>query len=609
MPDNTGDSTLRRIGRGITRLRIFTLNAIFILFLVMFVVLLFSEGAPTVPEDSALVINPRGVVVEERSVIDPLQHFLAPDAPGEIELGEITRAIKRAAADERIHMAVLNLDEVNLGAGQATVIGEALRTFQAAGKRVAAYGAGFGQAQYLLASYADALYMHPMGQLILPGYGVNQLYFKGLLDKLDVNMHIFRVGKYKEFVEPYTRTDMSPEAREANQELVDELWDFYRREVIANRSLDPAEFERFTQSLPEAVTRMGDLATTAVEHHLVDELLDLDEVRARIAAEVGYADDGSYKRIGIDDYLAAIGPAPGPTGKPAVAVITAEGPIVMGRQSQEVVAADTIMSLIRTARQDDDVQALVLRVNSPGGSAFASELIRQELELLQLTGKPLVVSMGQVAASGGYWISSTADRILAAPTTITGSIGVFGLFPTFEDSLAGIGVGSDGVGTTPLSGALSPFTALSPDMAAILQQNTEHTYEQFVNLVARGRDMDPEAVNAIAQGHVWTGSRAKALGLVDDMGGLEDAVKLAADLAGMEAYDVKRIRPTLSPRDLLLGALTGAQGSSGGVLIDRLPKALGAWLEAATRLLGALNDPRHGYALCEICVGPDGIAY
>lgn len=600
--ERAGDGILRRIGRGITRLRNFTLNTLFLLLLLVVIVGLLGDGRPSVPDGAALMVNPRGTVVDQQSPVDPLARLLAPNAPREFELGEITRAIRAAAGDERIRLAVLDLDETSLGAGQAVVIGEALREFQAAGKQVVAYGAGFGQPQYLLASYADVIYMHPMGQMLLPGYGAYQLYFKGLLDKLDINMHIFRVGKYKEFIEPYTRSSMSDEAREANASLVAELWDFYASRVVVNRSLVAGDFERYTQELAAELPRLGDLATAALEHHLVDELLSLDEVRARVADEVGIGEDGDFRRIDLENYLSAIGPPPGRHAD-VIAVITAEGPILMGRQSQGVIAAETVTGLIRQARQDDAVRALVLRVNSPGGSAFAAEMIRQELELFQLTGRPLVISMGNVAASGGYWIAATADRIVAGPTTVTGSIGVFGLFPTFEETLSGIGVTSDGVGTTPLSSALNPFTSLPEEMAVILQQSTEQTYEQFINLVARGRDMTPEAVDAIAQGRVWTGARAAALGLVDELGGLEDALLAAADLADIDDYDIRRLRPSLSPRELLLGSLADVEGSLGHSLLA-VPAPLRRALDDTRTLLTSLNDPGHGYALCETCLGP-----
>lgn len=603
MTDKTSNGIFSRIGSGITRMRNFTFNTLFIILLLVVIMALFADETPEVPEDSALLVNPRGVLVEQRSVVDPLAQFLSPGSPREIEVGEITDALNRAAADERIHLAVLDLDELaGLTVGQAIVIGEAVRGFQAEGKEVVVYGAGFSQSDYLLASYSDALYMHPMGQLILPGYGGNQIYFKELLDNLNVTLHIFRAGKYKEFVEPYTRTEMSAEAREANQTLVDELWAFYADHIIENRALEPAVFERFTQSLPEQLARMGNLATTAVEHHLVDELLNLDEARARIANEVGYATDGNYRHITYDDYLlAARGPAGGASA--TVAVITAEGPIVMGRQNQGVAAADTIMSLIRQARQDEDIQALVLRVNSPGGSAFASEMIRQELELFQLTGKPVVASMSSVAASGGYWISATADQIYARPTTVTGSIGAFSLIPTFEKAMSGIGIRTDGVETTPLSRAFDPFAGLSEDMATILQLNIETTYEQFLNLVARGRDMDPAAVDEVAQGRVWTGARAHAIGLVDELGGLNDALMKAAELAGLDDFEVERLRPPLTPREMLLSSLGDMEAHwlpFGGTRIQAI-------LNEAEGFVEMLNDPGDAYAICEACLGPGGL--
>ena len=275
---------------------------------------------------------------------------------------------------------------------------------------------------------------------------------------------------------------------------------------------------------------------------------------------------------------------------------------MLGRQSRGVIAADTLTRLIRRAREDDDVKALVLRVNSPGGSAFASEIIRQELELLQLTGKPVVASMGDVAASGGYWISATADAIYARPTTITGSIGVFGIVPTFERALGEIGVHTDGIGTTPLSRAFDPFAGISEEMSRILQLNTEQNYEQFVNLVARGRDMSVDAVEEVAQGRVWTGTMAQGLGLVDELGDLQDAIGRAAELAGIDDYRIRRLRPELTPREMLL--------SSFGVIESRwLPSGgsrIFAVLNEAEKLLEVLNDPAASYAICETCMGPAG---
>ncbi len=284
-------------------------------------------------------------------------------------------------------------------------------------------------------------------------------------------------------------------------------------------------------------------------------------------------------------------------GGPNVGVITVQGPIVMGSDGRSVIAADDTVNLIRRARRDNSVSALVVRVNSPGGSAFASELIRQELELTQLAGKPVVVSMSSVAASGGYWIASTANRIFAHPTTITGSIGIFAVIPTFEESLARIGVTSDGVGSSALSGSLDLSSGIEEPMAAVLQASVDRGYEQFLNLVARGREMTPEAVDEVAQGRVWIGSTALDLGLVDELGGPEEAIEAAAGLAGLETYGVKQIEEPLSARALLLKQL----GKS--VELKLLPDSPDVFslLERSTSLLRILDDPAHRYALCEAC--------
>ncbi|MCB1683112.1 MAG: signal peptide peptidase SppA [Pseudomonadales bacterium] len=590
-----------QLARGISRVRNFFANSLFVLLMLFVLLALFARGGIPVPQDAALILNPQGVIVDQPSIRDPIAQFFAMDGvTGEVPLTSLTLAIEKAAADERIKLLVLDLDEL---AGVATThaesIGEAIRGFQSTGKRVLAYGRFFSQAQYQIASYADALYLHPMGQLLLQGFGINQLYISELLEKLDVNVHVFRVGKYKEFVEPYTRTGMSDEARTANQTMIDSLWRQYGDRVIGNRKIDRTRFEAYTQAFPDALARYGDMATVALEHDLVDELLTPDAIEARIADQVGVNAAGDLNAIGFKDYLAAIDGEPGVAGSPSIAVVTAQGPIIVGRRARGVIASDSLIELIRAARKDDDVAALVLRLDSPGGSAFASEMIRQELELTQLAGKPVVVSMSSVAASGGYWIASTADRILAQPATITGSIGVFGLFTSFERSLDQIGVRTDGVGTTPLSRALDPFSGVSSDMSRILQLNVEETYSQFLNLVARGRDLSPEAVDAIAQGRVWTGGQAHDLGLVDDLGDLDDAIAQAAGLAALESYGVRYLSTPMSARELLLAQLGESIELPAHPLVQRL--------RAGWDLIDSLNDPASSYALCEPCLSAGGL--
>ncbi len=605
----------KRLGRILDTLRVVVVNTFFVLFLLILGAALFSSSdSVTVPDNSALVLNLRGALVEERSMTGSLGDLLTPDnGVRDIEVGTVIAALERATTDDRIRMAVLRLDQLQgVSPGHAVAIGNALRRFSAQDKQVVAYGMFFSQAQYLLASHADAIYMHPMGQVLLPGYGGNQIYFNELLNTLHVNMHIFRVGRYKEFVEPYTRNDMSDEARAANQALVDDLWSQYASQVLDNRDIDAATFEQYTQAFPERLGAAGDMATAAIEAYLVDELMTPDQVRARIADTVGYTDEGEFNGIGFAQYLRGTSDAT-EDAEGAVGVITASGPVVTGR-SRGMIASDRVIELIRQARRDDALDALVLRIESPGGSSFASELIRQELELVQLEGKPVVVSMGAVAASGGYWIAATADRIVAEPTTITGSIGVFGILPTFEKSLAQIGVNTDGVATTPLAGA-DPLSGLSEQYADILQTNVEHTYELFINLVARGRDMAPDAVDEIAQGRVWMGTRALELGLVDTLGNLDDAVAAAAELAGISTWEQRKLTSPMSTRELLLRELTSAGlvlGPLSWLGADRDPVAatplvaplvapLVDRLERAWQVLATLDDPRHSYALCGHC--------
>ena len=585
-----------RLGAVITSVRIFTINALFLVLLLVIVLATFSSSSGVVvPDDSALVLNPRGVLVDQRAIGDSLQSLISPESVGrEVVLGDLLRALEHGREDDRIRMLVLRLDRLEgVSPGHADTLGKAIKAFEDAGKQTLAYGNFYSQGQYQLASYAHAVYLHPMGQIILPGYGGNSLYFKDILEKLKINVNIFRVGKYKEFVEPYTRRDMSSEAREANQALLNGLWGHYAERIIANRQLEPAVFDQYTQSFPDQLKAAGSMATAAVENLLVDELLTPDALRSRVAGVVGYNDSGEYNGIGYTDYLAAI-QSSAPQGDRQIAIITASGPVVSGRM-RGAVAADQVIGLIREVRRDDDLAALVLRLNTPGGSSFASELIRQELELLQLAGKPVVVSMSNVAASGGYWIASTTDRIIAEPTTITGSIGVFGVVPTFEDSLAEIGIATDGVATTPLSRA-DTFAGLTPAMETVLQANVEITYEQFINLVARGREMSVEQVNEVAQGRVWLGDRAVELGLVDELGTLDDAVAVAAELASISDYGTRHLSVPLSAREMLLQQFFSDENTR-AVSHPLLLRMTAAWQQ-----LEALDDPLNTYALCEGCL-------
>jgi len=594
-------SVWSRISSGLTRARVFTANLIFVVLVVVVVVaVLSSSAAVEVPEGSALVLNPKGSIVDQETFGDSIAELLSPrTVRREAILGELVTAVERASVDDRITTLVLDLNELSYAStAHAETLGEALSAFRAEEKEIIAFGSYFSQPQYLIATYADAVYMHPYGQILPTGIGINQLYFSELLKQLNVNIHIFRVGKYKAFVEPYTRTGMSDEAREANQRLVDALWNHYSERVVSNRALEPGAFARYVDEFDTLLADAGgDMARLALEFNLIDELLTPDQARVRIADRVGFAEKGNYNGIDYRNYLAATDDVISFNGDAKVGVITARGPIVMGSSGRGVIAADSLIGLIREARDDASIAAVVLRVDSPGGSAFASELIRQELELTQLAGKPVVISMGTVAASGGYWISATANRIFAQPTTITGSIGIFALIPTFEDSLGRIGVTTDGVGTSPLSRTLDPLTGVNEPMARILQANIENGYRRFVDLVARGREMTPETVEKVAQGRVWIGNEALDLGLVDQLGGLHDAIESAAALAELDTYEVKHISAPLSTQELLLRQLRESTRLPGNLSDSPL---LGA-LSEAWSLFNSMNDPGHSYALCEAC--------
>ncbi len=588
-------SILSRMGAFLTRVRNFTLNALFLVFLLiaLFAVLDAFE-MPEVPEGGALVIDPEGVMVEETRALDPFRNFWISDELPESGVHELVRAIDRASGDERIEMIVLKLDDLTAAsAAHAELLGAALARFREAGKRVVSIGNNYSQSQYAIASYADGVYMHPEGAILLFGYGAFQSYYKALFDKLNLDVHVFRAGEYKEAVEPFIRDDMSEAAREANQVLVDGLWASYRQRILDNRQLDAEPFDHYTGAFDQALAKArGDTARTALESGLVDDLMSADQMRSSIADTVGWDGDGNINGIGYRHYLRVLGP---PVAQPGnIGLIFVRGVIQMG-DDRDAAAADNLVDLIRQARDDEAVRALVVRIDSPGGSAFASELIRQELELVQLADKPVVISMGSVAASGGYWVGATADRILAHPTTITGSIGIFSLLVGVDQAMSNIGVHTDGVGSTPFSDGFDPLRPLSDPMRRVMQATVDHGYRQFVNLVARGRDMDAEAVEAVAQGRVWLGSQALEVGLIDGLGGLSDAVAEAASLANLSDYATKRFSTPLSPRDLLIQQLMDAADISP-------PTVLASVLGRADLALKAFNDPRQTYAICEPCL-------
>ena len=618
-------SFLRRFFGGIWTLFTFVYRSIVILVFVALAAVIWmgvqGQQAPvTVQDNVALVWHPVGNIVEQTDR-DPTEEYLdnlAGEQPTQTELRDLVESLDKAAADSRIRLAVLWLDSLYYaGPAQLKEMKAAIARFKDSGKRVVAYAPGYTQRSYYLAAQADEVIMDPMGLVLLEGYSVYNNYFPGLLDKLGVKMHIFQAGDYKSAVEPYARQDMSPEAREATQQWLDTLWDGYTDDVAAGRAMDRDAILGYVNNFVDRLQGQGgDTAKVAVEAKLVDELLPLECFREKIAAVVGMDDDDySFRQINFRRYLRSMRSPFGQvaTGSgPKVGVVTVQGTIVQGESGEGYAGADTVADLLDDAAQNDDIAAVVLRVNSPGGGIYASEVMRRAVQRVKAAGKPVVVSMSTLAASGGYWISAPADEIFAHDTTITGSIGVFGLFPTFEGTLDKIGVTTDGLGTTPFAGAFRSDRPLSEPVETSINLIIQHDYRLFLDHVAQGRELSVEQVDDIAQGRVWSGLDALEVGLVDQLGGFQDAVAAAASRAGIDPANAKLhyLRP---PRDISFGFLgrfilaleSAGQFKLASLLGQWLPDSgstgpVSPWVTAIER-----NDPRSAYAHCLCEVAPD----
>ncbi|ECF3604424.1 signal peptide peptidase SppA [Salmonella enterica subsp. enterica serovar Wien] len=557
----------------------------------------------------ALLLDISGVIVDKPSTNHRLgalgrQLFGASsDRLQENSLFDIVNAIRQAKDDRNITGIVLDLKNFT-GADQPSMryIGKALREFRDSGKPVFAVGENYSQGQYYLASFANKIWLSPQGQVDLHGFATNGLYYKTLLDKLKVSTHVFRVGTYKSAVEPFIRDDMSPAAREADSRWIGELWQNYLHTVSANRQISPQQLFPGAQAIIDGLTSVGgDTAKYALDHKLVDALASSADVEKALTKQFGWSKtENNYRAISYYDYSLK---TPADTGG-TIAVIFANGAIMDGEETPGNVGGDTTASQIRDARLDPKVKAIVLRVNSPGGSVNASEVIRAELAAARAAGKPMVVSMGGMAASGGYWISTPANYIVASPSTLTGSIGIFGVINTVENSLSSIGVHSDGVTTSPLAD-ISMTKALSPEVQQMMQLSIEYGYKRFITLVADARKRTPEQIDKIAQGHVWTGEDAKANGLVDSLGDFDDAVAKAAELAKLKQWHLDYYQDEPTVLDMVMDSMTG---SVRAMLPEAIQAMLPAPLVSAANTvkaegdkLAAFNDPQNRYAFCLTC--------
>ena len=603
---------LRRIFGGIwgavTWVRVALANIVFIVFALLIFGALSHDSLPQLPERGALVLNPSGDIVEQLDLVDPVAQFLdgADHPPPQTLLADVLDAIHHATEDKRIEAIVLATDALS-GAGitKTRDIATAIEAFRATGRKVIAVGDAYSQDQYLLAVQADEIWMHPMGFVELTGYGGYQSYYRGLFDKLKVDVHVFRSGTFKSAFEPLERSDMSDAARLETGELLQEIWSAATGIITKRRELPPESVDHYANSLGEILGRhKGDAAAAAMEHGLIDAIKTRTEMDETLAELVGTDDDGRFTRTGFREYLRAVRPLGigDGTDKPAVGVIIASGTILDGEQPPGSIGGDTLAQQVRDAADDEDIKALVLRIDSPGGSGFASEVVREALLEFKQTGKPLVASMSSVAASGGYWIAAPADEIWAAPTTITGSIGVLSAFPSFSRGLTEIGITTDGLGTTAISGGLDPARPLSPQWEQILRFSNENAYQRFLSIVSDGRDMPVDKVAQIAEGRVWSGTRALENGLVDKLGSLDEAVASAAALAKLDDYRTRTLEPPADWRQELLRALTGSQTA----VLRQLGAAFGLGRVQEDPLLRLLQsaDPMSPYALCSVCVAP-----
>ncbi|TXP65318.1 signal peptide peptidase SppA [Escherichia coli] len=557
----------------------------------------------------ALLLDISGVIVDKP---DSSQRFsklsrqllgASSDRLQENSLFDIVNTIRQAKDDRNITGIVMDLKNF-AGGDQPSMqyIGKALKEFRDSGKPVYAVGENYSQGQYYLASFANKIWLSPQGVVDLHGFATNGLYYKSLLDKLKVSTHVFRVGTYKSAVEPFIRDDMSPAAREADSRWIGELWQNYLNTVAANRQIPAEQVFPGAQGLLEGLTKTGgDTAKYALENKLVDALASSAEIEKALTKEFGWSKtDKNYRAISYYDYALK---TPADTGD-SIGVVFANGAIMDGEETQGNVGGDTTAAQIRDARLDPKVKAIVLRVNSPGGSVTASEVIRAELAAARAAGKPVVVSMGGMAASGGYWISTPANYIVANPSTLTGSIGIFGVITTVENSLDSIGVHTDGVSTSPLAD-VSITRALPPEAQLMMQLSIENGYKRFITLVADARHSTPEQIDKIAQGHVWTGQDAKAKGLVDSLGDFDDAVAKAAELAKVKQWHLEYYvdEPTFFDKvmDNMSGSVRAMLPDAFQTMLPAPLASVASTVKSESDKLAAFNDPQNRYAFCLTC--------
>lgn len=560
-------------------------NFVFIIILIIFISAIIGEGNKPLPASAPLVIAPNGPLVDQTDYTDPLALFVSGknNRDSQTNLRELIQVIDAAAADSRISALILQLDRLSdSGMSKSAEFGEAIIRFKTSKKPVIAYADHFSQQRYFLAAHADEIYLNDLGGVMLTGIGLYRNYFKTALDKLTVKFHIFKVGTFKDFVEPFTRDDMSEASKQHNSEWVHELWGLYTNRIESLRHLDAGSINTLLNNASDALTAAGnDTAKLALNAKLVDHVGSRVERMQALITRFGADPDHPtvFQHVNYTQYKRDLDSKSPSLAAGNIGLIVASGEIVDGDVPEGQIGGDSMAALLRKAREDKDISALIIRVDSGGGSAFASEIIRQEIQALRRTGKKVYISMGSVAASGGYWIASGADEIWATPFTITGSIGVFGLFPSLHEGLNKLGIYSDGVATHNISGGMRMDRPLDPTVAKVAQQSVDSIYQRFLGLVAEARKRSIPEIDAIAQGRVWTGSRAQALGLVDHLGYFNDLVAAVARNHTIEKPQIKLIERDLTPQEKLIRNLMEKTSANFAA------SAVSQWYTGANKLL------------------------
>ena len=595
--------------QSVTTARKFTANLLFLLIVLIVLVAIlgsiFSGSELPDLEGKALVVDPQGPIVEQvPGYLDPLSFVLSGPPTPRVNARNVLFALKTAKEDERIEHIILKLDHID-GTGQTVLydVGQALQELKDSGKNIVAVADYYNQSSYYLASFANEIVLHPDGEIYIDGYSRIRTYYKSLIDKLEVTVNLFRVGEYKSAMEPYIRESMSEAAKEANIAYMKVLWDSWIAVVSNNRNLESEGIQNFSDTYDDLVIQEnGNTGKAALNYNLVDKLLNRNQQRDYLVELVGSdEEENSFAQVSLNDYF-AIAKADEKINKSKnkIAVIVASGNILDGSQPPGMIGGDSTAQLLRDAHKDEEVKAIVLRVDSEGGSAFASEVIREEIVVAKSKSIKVIASMSNVAASGGYWISASADEIWASHDTITGSIGVFGFLPTFEKTLDKIGIHSDGVSTTKIGTGQDATQAINPILARAIQSNIEYGYQRFITLVSESRSMTLEEVDEIAQGRVWAGETALELGLIDNLGNMEDAIERAAELAELEDY--KTFYPA-SPSEWT-NQLFSQLFSKIKYFIDSKAeeKTLIEWSFELVDDLESFNDPKGIYLKCLDCL-------